>query len=98
MVKISGKVDGYISAKVVLGSGGHQDNVYEEMDTIAEWWKLYRPLSKTREILILLIDTNSIKKIDKLKQKYRDVENVKLFNHIEFQNYMIRSFYGDESI
>jgi hypothetical protein len=94
--KITGKVDGYITAKVVLGSGGHQDNVFEEMDTIAEWWKTHR--SKTKEIFILLIETNSIKKIDRLKKKYCNVDNVMFFNHIEFQEYMIRTYHGDESM
>lgn len=94
--KISGKISGFIAAKVAYGTGGHQDNVFEEMDTIAEWWKKYK--SGSEEILIILIDTDLITKITTLKEKYSNVNNVKVFNHIEFQHYMISKYYIDESI
>jgi hypothetical protein len=94
--KISGKFDGFIAAKVAYGSGGHQDNVFEEMDTIAEWWKNYK--SETGEILIVLIDTDLITKITRIKEKYRNVKNIMVFNHIEFQQYMINTYYTDESM
>lgn len=94
--KISGKFDGFIAAKVAYGSGGHQDNVFEEMDTIAEWWKNYK--SETGEILIVLIDTDLITKITRIKEKYRNVKNIMVFNHIEFQQYMISTYYTDESM
>jgi hypothetical protein len=42
--KITGKFNGYISAKVSYGSGGHQDNVFEEMDVLAEWWSKYKKI------------------------------------------------------
>ena len=103
--KISGKINGFISymntpiikaTKVAYGSGGHQDNVFEEMDTIAEWWKKYK--SESEEILIILIDTDLIIKITTLKEKYRNVNNVKVFNHVEFQQYIIDTYYIDESM
>lgn len=94
--KISGKISGFIAAKVAYGIGGHQDNVFEEMDTIAEWWKKYK--SESEEILIILIDTDLITKFTTLKEKYSNVNNVKVFNHIEFQHYMISTYYIDESI
>ena len=94
--KISGKMNGFITAKVAYGSGGHQDNVFEEMDTIAEWWKKYK--NKEKEILILLIDTDLIEKLNRIKEKYKDTINVMVFNHIEFQEYMIKTYYKDESI
>lgn len=93
--KISGNISGFIAAKVAYGSGGHQDNVFEEMDTIAEWWTKYK--SESEEILIILIDTDLITKITALKKKYSNVNNVKVFNHIEFQHYMINTYYIDES-
>lgn len=34
--KISGKINGFIMAKVVYGEGGHQDNVFEEVHTFCE--------------------------------------------------------------
>jgi len=94
--KILGKIDGYISAKVAYGSGGHQDNVFEELDTLAEWWKTYK--SGSEELLIILIDTDLIDKTTTIKKKYSSVNNVKIFNHIEFQQYMISEYYIDESI
>lgn len=93
---ISGKISGFIVAKVAYGNGGHQDNVFEEMDTIAEWWKKYK--SESEEFLIILIDTDLITKITSLKAKYNNVNNVKIFNHIEFQHYIISTYYIDESI
>ena len=89
--KITGKIIGFITAKVAYGNGGHQDNVFEEMDTVAEWWKNYK--SKTEEILIVLIDTDLIPKLTRIKEKYHDVNNVKIFNHVEFQQYMISTYY-----
>lgn len=94
--KISGNINGFISAKVSYGSGGHQDNVFEEMNSLAEWWKKYK--YESEELLVILIDTDLIKKITTIKEKYRNVNNVKVFNHIEFQQYMIDTYYIDESI
>lgn len=94
--KILGKIQGYIAAKVAFGSGGHQDNVFEEMDTMAKWWENYK--SESEEQLILLIDTDLITKFTALKEKYSSVNNVKVFNHVEFQHYMISRYYTDESI
>ena len=94
--KISGKISGFIAAKVAYGSGGHQDNVFEEMDILAEWWKKYK--SESEEILIILIDTDLIKKYTTLKEKFSNINNVMVFNHIEFQEYVINTYYIDESI
>ena len=93
---ISGKINGFISAKVSYGSGGHQDNVFEELDTLSEWWKKYK--SESEELLVILIDTDLINKFTTIKEKYRSVNNLKVFNHIEFQQYMISKYYIDESI
>ena len=92
--KISGKISGFIAAKVAYGSGGHQDNVFEEMDILAEWWKKYK--SESEEILIILIDTDLIKKYTTLKEKFSNINNVRVFNHIEFQEYVINTYYIDE--
>lgn len=94
--KISGIVNGYIAAKVAYGAGGHQDNVFEEMDTIADWWKKYK--SDTLEILVILIDTDLKEKFDRLNTKYINFDNIFVFNHIEFQHYMIDKYYKEESV
>ena len=92
--KISGKMDGFVVAKVAYGSGGHQDNVFEEMDTIAKWWKTYK--CETKELLIVLIDTDQAMKFTRLKEKYNDVSNVIVCNHIDFQQYIINRYHIDE--
>lgn len=94
--RISGKFEGFISAKVAYGGGGHQDNVFEEMDIIAEWWGKYK--YETKEILVLLIDTDLIIKFERIKEKYKNINNLMVFNHVEFQEYMINNYYTDESI
>lgn len=88
--KISGNISGYITAKVVYGNGGHQDNVFEEIDTIADWWKQYKNLSE--EKLVVLIDTNLTSKFLRLKVKYSDVDNILFTNHYDFQLYMIENY------
>lgn len=85
--KISGNINGYISAKVSYGGGGHQDNVFGEMDDLSNWWKTYK--SDMDEILIVLIDTDLITKLNILKKKYDNVKNIMICNHIEFQQYII---------
>lgn len=88
--KITGKMEGYISAKVSFGNGGHQDNVFEEMDNLADWWKKYK--NNSDEFLIILIDTDLTKKVINLKQKYTNIKNIKIFNHVEFQQYIIDTY------
>ena len=93
---IEGKMTGYISAKVAFGSGGHQDNVFEEIDTVAEWWKTHKSTT-TREFLVLLIDTNLEEKFNRIKEKYQENNNILVFNHQEFQEYIIERYYSSES-
>jgi hypothetical protein len=85
--KITGKMNGYISAKVLFGNGGHQDNVFEEMDALANWWSIYK--KNLDEYLVILIDTDLTIKITNLKNKYEDKPNIKIFDHFEFQEYII---------
>ena len=89
-------MNGYITAKVAYGSGGHQDNVFEEMDTISEWWSKYN--TETDEVLIVLVDTDLQTKLNRLIEKYDHVKNIMIFNHIQFQQYMIDNYYTDESM
>ena len=67
--KITGKLNGYLSAKVALGSGGHQDNVFEEEDTLANWWSIYK--HDDPDFIVLLIDTDLTTQFEKLQKKYR---------------------------
>lgn len=93
--KIQGKMTGYISSKVSYGSGGHQDNCFEEMDTLAQWWCKYK--YNSNEYLIIIIDTDLQGKFNRLKEKYIEMKNIMVFNHYEFQNYIIDT-YSCESI
>lgn len=88
---INGNLQGYIAAKVAFGSGGHQDNVFEEIDNLAEWWKKFK-FNHNNEYLFILIDTDLKKKINNIKAKYKTIKNIKIFNHYEFQEYIISIF------
>ena len=87
---IEGQMSGYITAKVVYGSGGHQDNVFEELDTSAEWWTRF--MAGSTETLVMLVDTDLTNKFNRLKEKYQAYENIKVFNHVDFQNYIIENY------
>lgn len=88
--EIAGNMNGYITAKVSYGKGGHQDNVFDEMDHYANWWKQYR--DKADDILVILIDTDLENKFNAIKQKYCNTKNIMIFNHIEFQQYLIDTY------
>jgi hypothetical protein len=93
--KINGRMKGYIAAKVSFGYGGHQDNIFEEMDILANWWSNYK--IEENEYLIILIDTDLKDKFTCLKTKYKKINNIKVFDHFELQEYIIDKYY-DESI
>jgi hypothetical protein len=76
-----GPKSGYIFAKIVIGKGGHQDNVLNEMDRYIEWAKQYGEPDKN---YVILIDGSEF---DILKQKQTD--NIWVVNHIEFQEKLI---------
>ena len=84
--KISGKLDGYITAKVCIGTGGHQDNVFDEIVSMGNWFiEFQRP-----ETLVILYDNDF--KIDRktelLKKTFENTKNVMSFNHVEFQKFL----------
>lgn len=94
--KIIGTMNGFISSKISYGTGGHQDNVLEEMDILANWWKTYK--YNTNDVLVLLIDTNFIIKFKRLQEKYHTICNIIILNHIEFQEYIINTYHRVSSI
>ena len=93
--KMSGKLNGFITAKVVFGNGGHQDNVFEEMDVMAEWWTNYK--KESEEHLIVLIDTDLSDKFECIRKKYEEYNNIGVFNHVQFQKYIIDRFYEEST-
>ena len=85
--KITGILQGYIFAKVVFGNGGHQDNVFEEAYTFAEWVCNF---GDTELIYVILIDTDLTSKFQKLKQKFKNNEILLIVN--QFQQYIIDNY------
>lgn len=79
--EISGKVNGYIFAKIVFGEGGHQDNVFHEAASFGNWAQQY---GESDKIYVILIDTDLDKKYNELKQRF-DNGNVWVVDHVEFQ-------------
>jgi hypothetical protein len=87
--KITGIKNGWVFAKVVFGSGGHQDNVFEEIHTFCEWIIHY---GEKNDLFIILIDTNLTAKIEEVYKKYGNIENIKIGNHVEIQQYFIDTY------
>jgi hypothetical protein len=86
--RISGKINGWIFAKMTFGSGGHQDNVFDETHILCDWVVKheYNDL-----LFVILIDTNLVKQLNELKNRY-DKKNLLIVNHIELQQYFIDNF------
>jgi hypothetical protein len=78
----------YGFAKILVGSGGHQDNVWHEARSLIEWVDNH---NKVDSIYILLLDFEDIDttSLNDLKKK-NHLENVYVCNHIEFQDLMER--------
>lgn len=91
---ISGKIHGWIFAKVIFGYGGHQDNVFEEANSLCEWVKNYH--NNTKQIFVILIDTNLTTKFNNLKEKFKYINNLIITNHYEFQQYIIDNYSFDK--
>lgn len=87
--KITGKMNGWIFAKVCIGSGGHQDNVKEEVYIFCEWVNKYKDLHK-KDTFVVLIDTDL--DISEIKNKYSNISKLLIVNHIEFQKYFIDNY------
>ena len=92
--KITGMINGWIFAKVVIGEGGHQDNVYEEANNLCEWILQYNKIHNKGidEIFIILIDTDLIEKLNELQKKYMYIKNIIIGGHIQIQEYIIKNY------
>jgi hypothetical protein len=86
--KIDGKINGWLFAKIVIGNGGHQDNVFEEASQICEWVQNF---GCEKELYVVLIDTDNLTKLQKLQEKFQSV-NLLVGNHITVQNYFIQNY------
>ena len=89
--KITGKVNGWIFAKIVYGYGGHRDNVFEEAQCLCDWVLKYK--QESNELFVILIDTDTVNRLTLLKNKYINTKNLLIADHIEFQTYLINTYY-----
>ena len=87
--EITGQIKGYVFAKVVYGNGGHQDNVFEEAYTFADWVSNF---GKPDLLYVLLIDTDLTSKFEQIKIKAVEQKNLLVVNHVEFQQYIIDNY------
>lgn len=78
---IEGRVEGYIFAKVVIGGGGHQDNVLIESLKFIDWVNRF---SEANKLYVVLVDGEDLTKIKNLEK-----DNLWIVNHIEFQKRLI---------
>ena len=83
--RITGRINGWIFAKITVSSGGHQDNVFEEAHIMGEWFVKY---GHPDELYVLLIDTNLASQFSTIKTKYHG-KNILVVNHVEFQQYLL---------
>jgi hypothetical protein len=86
--KISGKVNGWIFAKITFSSGGHQDNVFDEAHQMCRWVVKH---GENDLLFVILIDTDLKKQFDELKNNYNDPKLL-ITNHIGLQEYFIDNF------
>ena len=77
----SGPLTGYIFAKIVIGEGGHQDNVLHEINQYIDWAKSY---GEDDKVYVMLIDG---KEFDVLK--FKQTKNIWVVNTAEFQRRLI---------
>ena len=87
--RISGKISGWIFAKVVYGMGGHQDNVFEEAHTFCHWVKKF---GKTDQLYVVLIDTDLVSAFQSLKNAFEGIDHLLITNHVDFQKYIVSRF------
>ena len=108
--KMMGKLRGWIFAKICIGCGGHQDNVFEETRNICDWVNKYNNKNNAvyedtgdnnvvimNEMFIIMLDTDNNSEFLKLKTQYNNIPNLLIVNHVEFQQYIIDNYWEEES-
>ena len=96
--QITGKMNGWLFAKIVFGSGGHQDNVFEEADNLCKWVVDFHKVvdfHNVANIYVILIDTDLDKKMKILQNKYQEHKNLIITDHYGFQKYIIDNYILD---
>lgn len=85
--EITGRIKGYVFAKVCIARGGHQDNVFEEAHCMCEWANKYGADDK---IYVALIDTDLKERFEELESKYKDNSKVYVVDHVGLQKLLIK--------
>lgn len=82
--QITGKVEGWIFAKVVVGIGGHQDNVESEACEFGDWAVKFGKDS----LYFILIDGDeeATKRRKRLADRYDEYPNIMVVDHVELQD------------
>ena len=83
--RISGRVSGWVFAKVAFGSGGHQDNVFTEANEFGEWVQKYGEACK---LYVILIDTDLTSQFQELRDKFQG-RNILVCDHFGFQMFLL---------
>ncbi len=78
-------------AKVCIGQGGHQDNVYMETTALLEWVQKHGVATTLYVVLVDGLTDGALNKYKNLKSNY-NLKKVFIGNHIEFQDYMIQEY------
>jgi hypothetical protein len=81
------EIIGYLFGKITYGEGGHQDNVFKEAYELCEWVRNF--YSDNKLIFFIMIDTDLLKKMNELKNKFEKISNIFIGDHIEFQEFFI---------
>ena len=81
------EIIGYLFAKITYGEGGHQDNVFKEANQLCEWVRNF--YSDKSYIFCIVIDTDLLIDLNKLKNKFKKISNIIIGDHIEFQEFFI---------
>ena len=63
------------------------------MDCLADWWSKYK--KDSIDYLLILIDTDLIEKFNIIKNKYNSIKNILVFNHVNFQEFIINNYFED---
>jgi hypothetical protein len=82
---------GYITAKVCLGSGGHQDNVLDEITQYCEWSQIQLKSDNNKVYVILYDNLNTSNLYNDIKKKYKN-DNLLFTNTQKFKNDFVNWF------
>ena len=81
-------------AKVCVGQGGHQDNVYLETVSLLDWINNHGDSDHLYIIMIDGLDKQANKKYNSLKSSYSQLKNVFIGSHIKVQTFL-KERYGN---